>query len=71
LRGNGEVIKREEFEKRKAAAESARSARLNRQPTKLASQGKDLSKHPLLRVRPARIAAPKLTGMHAEKRLSD
>jgi hypothetical protein len=51
LRGNGEVIKAEDFEKRKAAADSARAARLNKRPSKLASQGRDLSEHPLLQVR--------------------
>jgi hypothetical protein len=45
------VIKREDFEKRKAAAESARSARLNKRPKKLASQGRDLSDTPLLQAR--------------------
>jgi hypothetical protein len=50
LRGSGEVIKREQFEKRKAAAASARNSRLNKRPKKLASQGKDLSGHPLLQV---------------------
>lgn len=54
LRGSGEVIKREEFEKRKAAAAAARNARLNKRPKKLASQGKDLSSHPLLQARFAR-----------------
>eukprot|EP00877_Chromochloris_zofingiensis_P011535 jgi/Chrzof1/6635/Cz19g03160.t1 len=48
IRGNGEVIRREEFEQRKAAAESARQARLNRKPKKLASQGKAVDGHPLL-----------------------
>ena len=51
LRGSGEVIKREEFEKRKAAAAAARNARLNKRPKKLASQGKDLSARPLLQAR--------------------
>lgn len=50
LRGNGEVVKREEFEQRKAAAQAARIARLNKKPSRLASQGKDLSKFPLLQV---------------------
>ena len=44
------MIKREEFEKRKAASESARNARLNKRPKKLLSQGKDLSSRPLLQV---------------------
>jgi hypothetical protein len=50
IRGNGEVIKREEFEQRKSAAEAARQARLDRQPRKLASDGKDLGGCPLLEV---------------------
>jgi hypothetical protein len=50
IRGNGEVIKREEFDQRKAAAEAARLARLQRKPQKLASQGKNLSGFPLLQV---------------------
>ncbi|KAI8471755.1 MAG: hypothetical protein J3K34DRAFT_367710 [Monoraphidium minutum] len=48
IRGNGEVIKREEFEQRKAAAEAVRQARLNGRPKKLANQGKDLEGCPLL-----------------------
>ncbi|KAG2484112.1 hypothetical protein HYH03_017063 [Edaphochlamys debaryana] len=40
IRGNGEVIRREEFEQRKEASEQARQARLNKKPKKLASQGK-------------------------------
>lgn len=50
IRGNGEVIKREEFDQRKAAAEAARLARLQRKPHKLASQGKDVDGCPLLQV---------------------
>ena len=50
IRGNGEVIKREEFDQRKAAAEAARLARLQRKPQKLASQGKDTDGCPLLQV---------------------
>lgn len=50
IRGNGEVIKREEFEQRKAAAEAAHQARLNRKPQKLASHGKDVDGFPLLEV---------------------
>lgn len=57
IRGNGEVIKREEFEQRKAAAEAVREARLNRKPKKLASQGKDLTGCPLLQVRGERNRA--------------
>uniref|UniRef100_A0A7S0VHL9 Cilia- and flagella-associated protein 299 n=1 Tax=Polytomella parva TaxID=51329 RepID=A0A7S0VHL9_9CHLO len=48
IRGNGEVIKREEFESRKDAAEAARQARLNKKPKKLASQGKVVEDSPLL-----------------------
>eukprot|EP00798_Chlamydomonas_sp_ICE-L_P021954 gene21954-29002_t len=48
IRGNGEVIKREEFERRKEAAEAARQARLNKKPKKLASQGKNVEEFPLL-----------------------
>jgi hypothetical protein len=44
------VIKREEFDQRKAAAEAARLARLQRKPQKLASQGKDVTGFPLLEV---------------------
>jgi hypothetical protein len=51
IRGNGEVIKREEFEQRKEAAEQARQARLNKKPKKLASQGKSVEDYPLLQVR--------------------
>jgi hypothetical protein len=53
IRGNGEVIRREEFEQRKAAAEAAHQARLNRKPQKLASHGKDLEGCPLLQVHTA------------------
>mmetsp|Transcript_15759 Transcript_15759/g.46582 ORF Transcript_15759/g.46582 Transcript_15759/m.46582 type:complete len:239 (-) Transcript_15759:358-1074(-) len=48
VRGNGEVIKREEFEQRKAAAEAARQARINKKPKRLASQGKNVEDFPLL-----------------------
>lgn len=50
IRGNGEVIKREEFEQRKEAADQARQARLNKKPRKLASQGKQVEEFPLLQV---------------------
>lgn len=50
IRGNGEVIKREEFEQRKEAADQARQARLNKKPKKLASQGKQVEEFPLLQV---------------------
>ncbi|KAL6756725.1 hypothetical protein V8C86DRAFT_2643583 [Haematococcus lacustris] len=48
IRGNGEVIRREEFELRREAAEQARQARLNKKPKKLASQGKNVEEFPLL-----------------------
>lgn len=50
IRGNGEVLRRDEFEQRKAAAEAARLARLSKQPKRLASQGRDLTGCPLLQV---------------------
>jgi hypothetical protein len=50
IRGNGEVIPRTEFQQRKAAAEAARQARLNRKPKRLASQGKPVEGYPLLMV---------------------
>lgn len=50
MRGNGEVIQREEFEQRKAASEQARQARLNKKPKKLASQGKAVEDFPVLQV---------------------
>ena len=56
LRGNGEVVKREEFEQRKHAAQVARNARLNKKPSRLASQGKELSRFPLLQVRCGPVA---------------
>ncbi|KAG2427075.1 hypothetical protein HXX76_012589 [Chlamydomonas incerta] len=48
IRGNGEVIRREEFEARKEASEAARQARLNKKPKKLAGQGKHVEEFPLL-----------------------
>mmetsp|Transcript_5767 Transcript_5767/g.9997 ORF Transcript_5767/g.9997 Transcript_5767/m.9997 type:complete len:237 (-) Transcript_5767:573-1283(-) len=48
IRGNGEVIRREDFAQRKEAAEQARQARLNKKPKKLASQGKAVDDCPLL-----------------------
>mmetsp|Transcript_39578 Transcript_39578/g.112245 ORF Transcript_39578/g.112245 Transcript_39578/m.112245 type:complete len:240 (+) Transcript_39578:133-852(+) len=47
-RGNGEIIKREEFEARKDAAEAALRARLDKKPKKLSSAGKSLDDYPLL-----------------------
>ncbi len=44
------MIRREEFEQRKAAADAARLARLNKKPKKLASQGKNVEGYPLLEV---------------------
>lgn len=46
------MIKREEFEQRKEAADQARQARLNKKPKKLASQGKQVEEFPLLQVGP-------------------
>jgi len=48
-RGSGEVLKREEFEERKAAAEKARLAKLRNEPRQLASAGKSFEGYPLLR----------------------
>lgn len=50
LRGNGETIKREEFDQRKEASEYARHIRLNKKPNKLASHGKNVEDLPLLKV---------------------
>jgi hypothetical protein len=50
IRGNGEVIKREDFMTRKEAAEQARQARLNKKPKRLSSQGKNVEDCPLLQV---------------------
>mmetsp|Transcript_5665 Transcript_5665/g.14333 ORF Transcript_5665/g.14333 Transcript_5665/m.14333 type:complete len:240 (-) Transcript_5665:186-905(-) len=47
-RGNGEIIKREEFEARKEAAEAAIRARLDKKPKKLSSAGRNLDGYPLL-----------------------
>mmetsp|Transcript_4681 Transcript_4681/g.7260 ORF Transcript_4681/g.7260 Transcript_4681/m.7260 type:complete len:233 (+) Transcript_4681:162-860(+) len=47
-RGNGEVLKREEFEARKKAAENARLSKLRTTPKQLASFGKDLTGYPFL-----------------------
>ncbi|KAK9806230.1 hypothetical protein WJX72_006501 [[Myrmecia] bisecta] len=46
--GNGEIIRREEFEERKKAAEDLRLARLNKKSKRLASAGKALEGFPLL-----------------------
>ncbi len=51
IRGNGEVIKRVEFEQRKAASEAARLARMNKKPKRLASHGRDVEDFPMLQVR--------------------
>jgi len=48
-RGNGEILRREEFEARKEAAELARQQKANKKPKKLASAGKDLDGFPLLK----------------------
>lgn len=73
IRGNGEVIKREEFDQRKAAAEAARLARLQRKPQKLASQGKHVGDCPLLQVKTTdvhvNVQLPVLAAPHSQKRL--
>jgi hypothetical protein len=51
-RGNGEIIKRQEFEARKEAAEAAMRARLDKKPKKLSSAGRNLDGYPLLQVKP-------------------
>ena len=50
-RGNGEIVKRAEFNARKEASEIAKQQRANKKPKKLASAGKDLDAFPLLKVR--------------------
>lgn len=47
-RGNGEILKREEFDSRKEAAEMARKQKLHNKPKKLASALKELTGFPLL-----------------------
>jgi len=47
-RGSGEILKREEFEAKKLAAEETRKAKLNPKPKKFASADKDLEGFPLL-----------------------
>eukprot|EP00243_Klebsormidium_subtile_P010887 TRINITY_DN5969_c0_g1_i1.p1 TRINITY_DN5969_c0_g1~~TRINITY_DN5969_c0_g1_i1.p1 ORF type:complete len:234 (-),score=53.91 TRINITY_DN5969_c0_g1_i1:347-1048(-) len=47
-RGNGEILRREDFEARKEAAEQARLQKLRNKPKKLYSVGKDVEGHPLL-----------------------
>ncbi|KAK3284686.1 hypothetical protein CYMTET_7678 [Cymbomonas tetramitiformis] len=47
-RGNGEILRREEFESRKEAAELARRQKMHNKPKKLASAGKDLAGCPVL-----------------------
>lgn len=47
-RGSGEILRREEFEERKEAAEQARLQEARNKPKKLASAGKELSAYPLL-----------------------
>eukprot|EP00899_Mesostigma_viride_P017864 jgi/Mesvir1/26079/Mv06802-RA.1 len=63
-RGNGEILKREEFEARKAAAEAARQQKLRNRPKKTASAGKDVKDFPLLNAlaqREEAVRAGKLT----------
>jgi hypothetical protein len=50
-RGNGELLRRDEFDVRKEAHEIAKKQRANKRPKKLASAGKDLEGYPLLTVR--------------------
>jgi hypothetical protein len=52
IRGNGEVISRQDFMERHERLQAARLARLNKKPKRLASQGKDVTGCPLLQVRP-------------------
>ncbi|GHP06772.1 hypothetical protein PPROV_000551600 [Pycnococcus provasolii] len=47
-RGNGEILRRDEFEARKEAAELSRQQKLRNKPKKLASAGKDCEGKPLL-----------------------
>jgi hypothetical protein len=62
IRGNGEVLRSEEFTQRKEAAEAARLARLSKQPRHLAGEGRDLGGYPLLQ---ARAASKTMACMHA------
>jgi len=48
-RGEGEILRRDEFETRKKQMYVVNRARGNKKPKKLASAGKDLSKKPLLK----------------------
>ena len=48
-RGEGEILRREEFDARKEAMYVVSRSRANKKPKKLASAGKDLSKTPLLK----------------------
>jgi hypothetical protein len=48
-RGEGEILRRDEFETRKEQMYVVNRARGNKKPKKLASAGKDLSKKPLLK----------------------
>ena len=47
-RGNGEILRRDEFETRKEALEQAQQQKMFHAPRKRASAGKDLSGYPLL-----------------------
>ena len=47
-RGNGEILRRDEFEARKEAAEQSRQQKLRNKPKKLASADKDCEGKPLL-----------------------
>jgi len=56
-RGNGEILKREEFDARKKAVEEARLSKARNKPKKLASEGKDVEGKPLLMALAAREEA--------------
>eukprot|EP00983_Pelagomonas_calceolata_P027356 859505-Pelagomonas_calceolata.AAC.1 len=72
IRGNGEVIRRDEFEQRKEAAEQARQARLNKKPKKLASQGKNVEEFPLLQTHTqVQLAQAKAQLAHVKMQLAE
>ena len=57
------MIKREEFDQRKEAAELARQARLNKKPKKLVSAGKNVEAYPFLQVS-SRHTLPSIFSSH-------
>lgn len=71
-RGNGEILRRDEFEARKEAAELSRQQKLRNKPKKLASAGKDCEGKPLLyalQQREVRQSVSRLTWrLHKKKR---